>query len=117
MKTECEDYLVIDDVLFRIKTPKDKNLEPLLLLVIPESYVPTILYQYHNSLLAGHQGVTRMYLTLKRNSMLTTYLIPSESMYKVVILVIQDLLSNQVIRPITLEFPVILDLCLVYQQT
>ena len=65
LKTECEDYLVIDDVLFRIKIPKDKSLEPSLLLAIPGSYVPTILYQYHDSLLAGHQGVTRMYLTLK----------------------------------------------------
>ena len=63
--TECEDYLVIEDVLFRIKMPKDKSLEPSLLLVIPESYVPTILYQYHDSLLAGHQGVTGIYLTLK----------------------------------------------------
>ena len=34
-------------------------------LIIPETYVPTILYQYHDSLLAEHQGVTRMYLTLK----------------------------------------------------
>ena len=51
-------------------------MEPSLVLVIPETHVPTILYQYHDSLLAGHQGVTRMYLTLKRNSMLTTYLIP-----------------------------------------
>ena len=65
LKSECEDYLVIEDILFRIKIPKDKNLEPSLLLVIPETYVPTILYQYHDSLLAGHQGVTRMYLTLK----------------------------------------------------
>ena len=65
LKTECEDYLVIDDILLRIKIPKDKNLEPSLLLVIPETYVPTILYQYHDSLLAGHQGVTTMYLTLK----------------------------------------------------
>ena len=65
LKTECEDYLVIDDVLFRIMIPKDKSIEPSLLLVIPESYVPTILYQYHDSLLAGHQGVTRMYITLQ----------------------------------------------------
>ena len=65
LKTECEDYLVKVDILFRIKIPKDKNLEPSLLLVIPESYVPTILYQYHDSLLAGHQCITRMYLTLK----------------------------------------------------
>ena len=43
LKTECEDYLVIDDILFRIKIPEDKNLEPSLLLGIPESYVHTIL--------------------------------------------------------------------------
>ena len=65
LRTECEDYLIIDNVLFRIKRPKDKSLEPSLLLVIPESNVATILYQYHDSLLAGHQGVTRMYLTIK----------------------------------------------------
>ena len=65
LKTECEDYLVIDDVLFRVKITKDKNLEPSLLLVIAESCAPTILYQYHDSLLAAHHSVTRMYLTLK----------------------------------------------------
>ena len=25
LKTECEDYLVIDDILFRIKIPTDKT--------------------------------------------------------------------------------------------
>ena len=40
--------------------------------------------------------------------MLTTCLILLESMYKVVILVIQDLLRNQVIRHIILEFPMTL---------
>ena len=65
LKTECEGYLVIDDVLFRIRISKDKNLEPSLLLIISKSYVPTILYQYHDSLLVGHQGVTRRYLTIK----------------------------------------------------
>ena len=64
LKTECENYCIIVYVLFRIKVPKDKSIEPSLLLVIPETYVPTILYQYHDSLLAGHQTVTRMYLIL-----------------------------------------------------
>ena len=49
--------------------------------------------------------------------MLATHLIPSESRYKVIIHVIQDLLRNQVIRLITQEFHMILDLCLEYQQT
>ena len=57
--------MVIDNVLFRIKVPKDKNIKPSLLLVISETYVPTILYQCHDSLLAGYQDVIRMYLTLK----------------------------------------------------
>ena len=56
---------VIDYVLFRIKIPKDKNIEPSLFLVISERYVPKFLYQYHNPLLGGYQGVTRMYLSLK----------------------------------------------------
>ena len=109
-KTECEYHFVIDDVLFRIKSPKGKSIEPSLLLVIPEIFVPITLYQYHDSLLAGHQGVNRMYLTLMENSMLTTYSIPSESTYKVVIYVTQDLLMNQVINPIKQELLIILDL-------
>ena len=118
LKTECEDYLAIDDVLFRIKLPKNKSIEPSLLLVIRENYVPTILYQYHDSLLAGHQGVTRMYLRLKEkfyaNNLFNSI---TKSMHKVVIHVIQDLLRNQVIRPTRKEFHMILDICLKYQQT
>ena len=53
------------DFLFRIKIQKDKHIEISLLLLIPETYVPAILYKYHDSLLAGHQGVITMYLTLK----------------------------------------------------
>ena len=48
----CEDYLVIDDALLKI--PKDKIIEPLSLLVISGTYVPTNLYKYHNSLLLAH---------------------------------------------------------------
>ena len=110
LKTECEDYLIIDDVLFRIKIPKDKNLEPSLLLVIPESYVPTILYQYFDSLLAGHQGVNRMYLTLKDKFYANNFF---NSIRKYV----QSCHTCQVIKPVVLEFPMILDLCLEYQQT
>ena len=39
LKTECEDYIVIDNVLFRIKRPKDTNIKPSLL-ILPETYVP-----------------------------------------------------------------------------
>ena len=46
--------------------------------------------------------------------MLTTYSIPSQSMYRVVIHITQDLLKNQVISPITQEFHMTLDLWLEY---
>ena len=49
--------------------------------------------------------------------MLQTYSFPSESMYRVVIDVTQDLLRNQVISSITQVFHMTLDLCLEYQQT
>ena len=51
--------------MLRIKTAENKNIEHSLLLAIIETYVSIILYQYHYSLLAGHQGVTSMYLTSK----------------------------------------------------
>ena len=57
LKIECEDYLVIDDVLFRIKVPKDKSIEPSLLLVIPETYVPTILYHGHIVLVKSYTNI------------------------------------------------------------
>ena len=62
-KAECEDYIVFEGVLFRIKLDKNKSVPPQLLLCIPETFVPTILYQYHDLVLAGHQGVLKTYLT------------------------------------------------------
>ena len=43
LKTECEDYLVIDDILFRIKIPKDKKLRTLI-----ASCYTRILYPYNS---------------------------------------------------------------------
>ena len=54
LKMECEEYLVMDDVLLRIKIPKNKSIVPSLLLVISETHIPTVLYHYHDSMLAGH---------------------------------------------------------------
>jgi hypothetical protein len=64
-KLLCEDFIVVDGILFRIKLNKNRKLEPKLVLCIPETYIPTILYQHHDHILAGHQGVTKMYMTLK----------------------------------------------------
>ena len=63
-KAMCENYIVVNGILFRIKYAT-KTSDPELILCIPETLVPSVLYQYHDHLLAGHQGVTRMYLTLK----------------------------------------------------
>ena len=57
-------------------------------------YVPTILYQYHDSLLAGHQGVTRMYLTLKEKVYANNLFNSIRKYVQIVILVIQDLLRE-----------------------
>jgi hypothetical protein len=64
-KLLCEDFIVVDGVLFRIKLHKVRKMEPKLVLCIPETHIPTILYQHHDHILAGHQGVTKMYMTLK----------------------------------------------------
>ena len=60
---ECDNYVLIDELLFRL----DRNTlgEPTLLLCVPEKFVPIILYKYHDFILAMHQGILRTYLTIK----------------------------------------------------
>ena len=62
-KRECEDYILIDKVLFRIVVLK--NEEILTQLCIPEKYFPPLMYHYHDGASASHQGVTRTYMTLR----------------------------------------------------
>ena len=59
-KMQCEDYVLVNGVLFRIRCDKEDKGEPTLVLCIPEKYVPTVLYQYHTPLLAGHPGVIKL---------------------------------------------------------
>ena len=65
---EALNYVVINHVLFRIDTDKDKegNKENPFLLVIPEKYEPIIFNTYHDLLLAGYQGPYRTALTIKQ---------------------------------------------------
>ena len=51
--------------MFWIQIPSEPNEEPELLLCIPENNTQYLLYHYHDTLLAAHQGVTRMYLTIR----------------------------------------------------
>ena len=63
-KKMCEDYFLIEGVLFKTKYDQ----EPTAILCIPEKYVPVILYQYHDEILAGHPGVQKLMATIVRNT-------------------------------------------------
>ena len=61
-KKMCEDYFLIEGVLFKTKYDQD----PTAVLCIPEKYVPIILYQYHDEILAGHPGVQKLMATISK---------------------------------------------------
>ena len=58
----AENFILLDSLLFKLVTTPDKETT---LLAIPEIYVDKIIALYHASLFAGHQGVVKMYLTMK----------------------------------------------------
>ena len=65
-KMQCEDFVTIRGVLFRIRyDPLDKG-KPSLTLCVPEKYIATILHQYHDSVLAGHPGTSNLWETIRR---------------------------------------------------
>ena len=63
---QCEDCVLVNGILFRIRYDKENKREPTLVLCVPEKYVPTVLYQYHTPLLAGHPGVIKLYDTIRQ---------------------------------------------------
>ena len=63
LKALAEDYVLIKGVLFKV-TYKSKKEGITLRMVIPESLVPVILYQYHDTLSAGHHGIQTTYPTI-----------------------------------------------------
>ena len=65
-KMQCEDYVLVNGVLFKIRYGKEDKGQPSLVLCIPEKYIPTVLYQYHTPLLAGHPGVIKLYDAIKQ---------------------------------------------------
>ena len=65
-KMQCEDYVLVNGILFKIRYDKENKGEPILVLCVPEKYVPTVLYQYHAPLLAGHPGVIKLYDTIRQ---------------------------------------------------
>ena len=65
-KMLCENYILMDDILFKIRYVKENHGKPTLVLCVPERYVPIILYQHHTPLLAGHPCVMSMYHMVRK---------------------------------------------------
>ena len=65
-KMQCEDYLIMEGVLFKIRYDRFDKGEPSLTLCVPEKYIPVILHQYHKTVLAGHPGVNKLYETIRK---------------------------------------------------
>ena len=64
MQMKAKDYVIINQLLFKMVI--DCFGEDSLVLCIPEKYIPMVLYQYHDLMLAGHQGHVRTIKTLSR---------------------------------------------------
>ena len=64
-KQSCEDYFLINDVLFKIKFGPIQE-EITSVLCIPERYIPIMLHQYHNDVLSGHPGVRKLTESIKQ---------------------------------------------------
>ena len=65
-KMECENYVILNGILFRIRYDAEDKGKPSLVLCIPEKYITTILYQYHTPILAGHPGIVKMFENIRR---------------------------------------------------
>ena len=62
----AEKYILLDSLLFKLVTTPEKQTA---MLAIPETCADKIITLYHSSLFAGHQGMIKMYLTIReRNS-------------------------------------------------
>ena len=62
VKTLAESLVLLDSLIFTLVTMPDKEAA---VFAIPEICIDKIIALYHTSLSAGHQGVVKMYLTMK----------------------------------------------------
>ena len=60
-----QDYMLLDLLLFKIVPDKIRD-EPNCVLCIPTSKVDILLDAYHSSLVGGHAGITKCYLTISK---------------------------------------------------
>ena len=61
VETLAEKYILLDSLLFKIVTTREKETA---LLAIPEICTDKIITLYHSNLFAGHQGVIKTYFTI-----------------------------------------------------
>ena len=59
LETLAERYILLDSLLFKISLEKETTV-----LAIPETCMDKIITLYYKSLFVGHQGVTKIYLTI-----------------------------------------------------
>ena len=58
-----QDYMLLDNLLFKIMRDRiTKEVKPLL--CIPMSKVELLLHYFHSSMMGGHMGITKTYMTL-----------------------------------------------------
>ena len=63
--SQASDYLLLDGLLFKITRDRiTKEYKPLL--CIPMSKVDMLLHYFHSSLMGGHMGITKTYMTLSQ---------------------------------------------------
>ena len=62
VETLAENFVLLESLIFKLVTMPDKEAA---LLAIPEVCVDKIIALYHANLFAGHQGIVKMYLTMK----------------------------------------------------
>ena len=68
VETLAESFVLLDSLIFKLVTTPDKEAA---VLVIPETCIDKIIVLYHTSLFAGHQGVVKIYLTMKDKFFIT----------------------------------------------
>ena len=60
--TLAESFVLLDSLIFKLVTSPDKEAA---VLAMPEICIDKIIALNHTSLFAGHQGVVKIYLTMK----------------------------------------------------
>ena len=67
LKLLAEDFIMADDIMFRVRID-ETGPEPAIhkALCIPEGLEPMIFYMAHESLYSNHMGITKTYLTMRK---------------------------------------------------